>query len=331
MQDYSETDGIMPLPPVVRIEPASACNLRCTHCPTGVEPMQRTVMKPALFQRCLDELAKHPGAFRVVSLYQGGEPFLNKRFLEMPGRVKALGIPLVKTISNAMLIRPEQCGQIVTSGLDLIEISIDGDSAAESDHVRVKSRHEYIIGIVRNLVEAKRQLNPRFRISISNTRFRDPDAYDLAVAVPSPAGFLREAFADIEDQLEYNPNWAMLWPSALPSAGYDLLHDDRPRPPPRRCDLLDDMLNIRADGQVVACCYDLTSRTNLGNISEQSLEEIWNGAAAREFRLRFGAGNYPELCRQCVVVTGNRYLVHPRQAGPQRTISVVANKQASTA
>lgn len=319
-QSYQDTNGLIPLPAVVRIEPASACNLKCSHCPTGVFRMQRTAMKWDLFERCVEELAKHVPPVRVVSLYQGGEPFLNKRFLEMPAKVKQTGVPLVKTISNGMLIRPEMIDDMVTSGLDQIEISLDGESADESDQVRVRADYDHIVEIVRKLVEAKRRLKPNFRVTVSNTQFQDPARYEPDVEFPDPAQYLKAAFADILDDLEFNANWARLWPSALPAEKYDLLLDDRPRERPKRCSLLDDMLNIRADGQVVACCYDLTSMSNLGNIAEQSLEEIWNGEAARQFRLQFASGDVPELCRECVVVTGDRFLVHKRDDAPQKTI-----------
>ena len=318
---YSETGGLIPLPAVVRIEPASACNLRCSHCPTGVFSMPRTIMKPDLFERCVTELAKHVPPIRVVSLYQGGEPFLNKRFLEMPRKVKETGVKLVKTISNGMLIRPEWIDEVVTSGLDLIEISLDGQSPDESNVVRVRSDYERIVEVVHKLVEAKKRLNPDFRVCISNTQFQDPADYDPEIDFPEPAAYLRQAFSKIAEDLEFNANWARLWPSALPADGYDLLLDDRPRERPKRCDLLDDMLNIRADGQVVACCYDLTSISELGNIKDQTLEEIWNGEAAREFRLQFEAGNYPDLCKECVVVTGDRFLVRKEPGSVQKTIA----------
>ena len=127
----------LPLPPVVRIEPASACNLKCTHCPTGVVKQTRGIMKPHTFERVLSELKPHVPPVRVAVLYHGGEPFLNKNFLEMVRRVKALGIPLVKTISNGMLVQPEMCSEIVNSGLDAIEISLDAESPRENDMVRV--------------------------------------------------------------------------------------------------------------------------------------------------------------------------------------------------
>ena len=281
--------------------------------------MARTVMKPEVFERAIQELEAHPATFRVVSLYQGGEPFLNRNFLDMAARVKATGVPRVKTVTNGMLIRPAMCDDIVRSGLDLIELSIDGDSPEKSDQVRVRSKFAHIVLIVHKLVEAKRRLASDIQICISNTQFRDRENFDLDVEFPAPAQYLLTALADIKDDIEFNPNWAKLWPSGQPASGYDLLLDDRARERPKNCSLLDDMLNIRADGSVVACCYDLTSMTNFGNILEQSLDEIWNGSASLNFRRAFAAGDYPQLCRKCVVVTGDMFLLEKQFDSPQRT------------
>ncbi len=130
----------MPIPPVVRIEPASACNLRCLHCPTGVVDMTRSVMNPATFDRVLEQLAPHVPPVRVMMMYRGGEPFMNKRFLDMVNSVKVQGVPLVKTVSNGMVIKEELWEPIVTSGLDAIDISFDGTSPEENDAIRRRAR-----------------------------------------------------------------------------------------------------------------------------------------------------------------------------------------------
>ena len=300
-----------PLPPVVRIEPASACNLKCSHCPTGVFEMARTIMKPDVFDRCLEEVAQHIPPIRVCSLYQGGEPFLNKHFMSMIPRVKALGIPLVKTVSNGMLIKPEMCDDIVTSGLDEMEISIDGHSPEENDLVRINSRFEYLNMILHKLVEANRRHGQPIKITISSTQFLSLE--NPAIDDPvGPPDFLCAAFSDILDDIEFKPTWARIWPSNLPADGYDILHDDRPFEAPTQCDILDDMLNIRADGRVVACCYDLTSMTNFGNIMETSIQEIWDGLPSTKFRDDFKSGKPPELCQNCLVMTGPQYLLHKK-------------------
>ena len=92
-------DRSMSIPPVVRIEPASACNLRCLHCPTGVVDMTRSVMKPATFDRVLEQLAPHVPPVRVVVMYHGrivesgtspdlfsepGHPYLRALFKAVP-------------------------------------------------------------------------------------------------------------------------------------------------------------------------------------------------------------------------------------------------------
>tara|TARA_B100000676_G_C17924163_1_gene757175 strand:+ start:154 stop:1137 length:984 start_codon:yes stop_codon:yes gene_type:complete len=314
-----------PLPPVVRIEPASACNLKCSHCPTGVFEMARTIMKPEVFERCLEEVKKHMPPLRVCSLYQGGEPFLNKHFMSMIPRVKALGFPLVKTVSNGMLIKPEMCDDIITSGLDELEISMDGHSPEENDRVRINSRFEHLNMILHKLVEANRRLGGRVKMVISSTQFMSFDDQKLDEPAGAP-DYLRDAFADIINDIHFKPTWARVWPSALPAEGYDLLHDDRPHVPPGHCDILDDMLNIRADGRVVACCYDLTSTTNFGNIMESSIQEIWDGLPSVSFRDGYESGNFPELCQNCMVVTGPKYLLHKDSDRP-RVIHRVSDRQ----
>ena len=300
----------LPLPPVLRIEPASACNLKCSHCPTGVFKMARTIMKPEVFEIALRELRNNVPPIRSVVLYHGGEPFLNKHFLSMIPRVKAVGGGIhLKTVSNAMLIKPEMCEAIVTSGLDAIEFSMDGESPEENDTIRVTADFQHISRVVHEIARIKRQLNHPIKISVATTQFQKLVDFDHESSAPVPS-FLRNAFADVEDLIDYKATWAMQWPSEKPDAGYDILWDDRARLPVTSCSLIDDTITIRADGSVVPCCFDLTSLAVMGNIKEQSLSDIWNGGPYNEFRTKFATGDHPQLCKGCVVVTGDKFLLH---------------------
>lgn len=303
----------IPFPPVIRIEPASACNLKCSHCPTGVLEMTRTIMKPPLFDRVIEEIAPHVPPIRVAVLYHGGEPFLNKHFLPMVRRVKDLGIPHVKTVSNAMLIKPEMCEAIVRSGLDAIEFSLDGESPDENDAVRINCDFERVAMIVRRMVQDNRDAGRPLQISVSTTQFQTVDGFKRGRKAPIPR-YLADAFAGVEDEIQFKPTWAMQWPSGAPSKGYDILWDDAPRKPARSCSLIDDTLTIRANGDVVPCCFDLSSMEIIGNIADASLAEIWRGGGYQALRRDFAAGRPPKLCQGCVVVTGDKYLL--RRDGP---------------
>jgi radical SAM protein with 4Fe4S-binding SPASM domain len=273
-------------------------------------------MTSEVFDRVLSEVAQHVPPIRVAVLYHGGEPFLNKQFLSMVSSVKALGIPLVKTVTNGMSIRRELCDAIATSGLDEIEFSLDGEDAKENDAVRQRCDFKYVVDVVRALAAANARHGLRMKIAIATVQFRRAIDTDFEREPEVPA-FLREAFSDLGPAIHFKPTWAIVWPSGQPASGYDVLHDNRPRSPAVRCRLLEDTITIRADGTVVACCYDLLTQSSLGNIVRESLDEIWNGGQYRRFREGFSTGDYPSLCRNCAVVTGNRYLVKRGKPAPQ--------------
>jgi len=302
----------IPLSPVLRIEPASACNLRCSHCPTGVFEMARTVMKQDVFRRVLEELRRNVPPIRVVVMYHGGEPFLNKNFLSMARRIKDVGVPFVKTVSNGMLIEPVLAEQIIDSGLDVIEISLDGQSGEQNNRVRRRSDWATVVGNVRHLAERVAARGSSLKILIATTQFLASDSNPKAD--PDVPNWLRDAFSGLESRVAFKSTWALKWPSQLPAEGYDTIEEGPPREAPEMCSLLQETLTVRADGRVVACCFDLTSMSNLGNILDQSLTEIWNGPGYKAFREDFARRNYPPLCRNCAVVTGRSFLV-PAQEG----------------
>ncbi len=59
-------------------------------------------------------------------------------------------------------------------------------------------------------------------------------------------------------------------------------------------------LHVLADGNVGACvCVDLESEIKVGNVKEQTLDEIWRGEKLREYRSNWVEGNLPEVCKSC--------------------------------
>jgi MoaA/NifB/PqqE/SkfB family radical SAM enzyme len=52
-------------------------------------------------------------------------------------------------------------------------------------------------------------------------------------------------------------------------------------------------LLITTGGDCYNCCYQ---RGKLGNLREQSFEEVWNGPVAQEIRQAFLEGRIPKSC-----------------------------------
>ena len=293
-------------PKVLRIEPASACNLRCSHCPTGTSLMPRGLMSEQTFERILDDLALNVERVQTVVLYHGGEPFLNKNFLQMVRRVKATGVRNVKTVTNGMLLKNFNIGDVLTCGLNEIEFSLDGASPDENDTIRRRSKHQKILEGVKVLLNAKVEKRSGLKVSISSVQFVDP-----GVDVNSPPrmpDWILDELSSFSGVVNFKPTWALVWPSGLPKEGYGVVEGNAPSQLPKSCNLVDETMTIRADGSVVACCFDLTSLSNFGNVNLKKVGEIWLGHKRDEFRQRFKLNDYDDLCAECALVCGPRYL-----------------------
>ena len=126
----------MKIPRVVRIEPSAKCNLSCRHCPTGTIEMTRGIMSNEVFERCLDFIKYDE--VKVIVLYHGGEPLLNKDFYLMVDRIKKIRKDvLIKTVSNGVALTKTNTNKLISSGIDEIEFSLDGLSFVENDYIRI--------------------------------------------------------------------------------------------------------------------------------------------------------------------------------------------------
>ena len=306
-----DSNGIVDeLPEVVRIEPASSCNLRCIHCPTGVlrNGSKRGLMSLQTFEIVLRELRQiNP---RVVVLYHGGEPFLNKNTIEMIKQVKNLGVGFVKTVTNGMLLDDELLHSIIMSGLDSIEFSLDGASASENNHIRVGSDFDSVISKIKKLIDLKSKLGSTTpEIFIANCQI--PSKQDLERGNPEVPKNLVDAFSEYrKEDISFKVYWSIFW-SGMPLETENYFFDELPIDDStlNYCEHPHKLITIRYDGSIVACCYDTTSSYVLGNIHDSQIREIWNNEMYRELRKSIHNKTPLPLCENCHVINPTIYLI----------------------
>lgn len=266
-----------PFPEVVRIEPAGLCNLKCTHCPIGVEGGHRRILKLEEFIRCFDALPSVP---RVMVFYHGGEPLLNKDLEYMILYAKNRGVQHTVFNSNVALLTAKRGVTLGMAGLDEMRVSFDGDSPEENDRIRVGSHFAEHAAVVRQVAEGC--LRPK-KMVIYNAR-RGTD---------EPAPYLREFFAGapVVFRGEQIREWARMGAASDPPTSQVFF-----------CSNLFDTFTILSDGSVVMCCEDLQAEDIVGNVNQDSPLAIWERMEER--RQGFERRQYPELCQSCWVVTG---------------------------
>ena len=293
----------MNLPSVIRIEPASSCNLRCKHCPTGLGKSPSGIMDKSLFDKIFLEISNYKNKISMIVLYHGGEPLLNLNLTYFIKQIKTLGLR-TKIVTNGKLLDSPKSLSLIQSGLDQIEISLDGLSPTESEDIRVRSDANSTIRAIKEICELKKIHNSSIEIMVSTTQFIDDYGYSYVDAPPPIPDWLKK---EIPPEVRVKSTWAIQWPGAYPSNDH-VVYEQKLKHKPKACSLLDETLTIRANGDVVACCYDLTSIKTFGNVNDKSLIEIVNSDLYLKFRSNFYSGIFEGPCSTCAVVTGKKYL-----------------------
>jgi radical SAM protein with 4Fe4S-binding SPASM domain len=68
---------------------------------------------------------------------------------------------------------------------------------------------------------------------------------------------------------------------------------------PGYCMLSADRIKVTTDGDVYPCCVAEGGDLRLGNLHQQSFQEVWNGPTAQDLRRAMLTHDLPDICRKC--------------------------------
>lgn len=299
------------LPDVIRIESVGLCNFNCVHCPTGIRPNNRSILKPEQFQLILDQFAAKNFIPRVVVLYHGGEPLVNKHLEDYIFTLKQLGVEKTVITTNGSLLNEKRARKLLDAGLDEMKVSFDGDSPEENDRIRVNANfHKDAKNVLEFLRLRHESAKKTPEVIISNTRISDERSLMKLEsqgdeALPDVPFYLREYFKTYLEEVRFQSYPAMAWPN---SDLYENRVLDYTEKNPTHCTPLFETFSILSTGEVVSCCYDLRGEKVFGNVFETDIFDIWESQEYQTFRSDFRQKKYSDLCKGCVKVIP-RFLV----------------------
>ena len=291
-------------PVSITIEPANVCNLRCPICETGANILGR---KPQMMT--YDEFVKiinkvGPGANHVMFYYMG-EPFLNKEIYRMIRYARDMGL-YAMTCTNGDVVDPES---LYASGINLVSFQIGGITQETHSVYRVNSNLAGVMGNVSRYLEIIRlrgRKNKEHQVELGFIVMRHNEGeIKEFLKIAKGMGVDRENIISpcvrtTQQGLNFLPQSNAYWiyererfeqeGCLLPKKNY----------PKNSCPWLYYSMTIQVDGNVVPCCRDPHGHRIMGNLLEQSLEEIWNGPRLRAFRNAvFSQQLGVDICRLC--------------------------------
>lgn len=289
------------LPISISFEPTTSCNLRCPECPSGLRSFTRPtgMLAVELFKKTIDTMAHH---LQYLTFYFQGEPYLHHQFLEMVSYASTKNI-YTATSTNAHYLKEKSAEATVQSGLSKLIISIDGTTQDTYQSYRIGGSLEKVIEGTKAIVKAKRELKSKtpyivFQfLVVKPNEHQLPEVYKLAKELGVDEVKLKSA------QIYNFENGSPLIPEQEKYARYRLGKDGRYQIKNQfdnNCWKMWHSCVITWDGKVLPCCFDKDAQYSMGNLQEQSFEEIWYGEKYQAFRKTlFTNRKEIEICKNC--------------------------------
>ena len=301
--DRINLTGAVPLPAplAIYLETTNICNFKCIFCPESFENFEEQSgglfrLSEDNFTHALDEISSF-GSIQTLNLYMMGEPFANRNHLSFIKQAKQAHIAKrVIVTSNGSLLKPKIYEELCKSGLDYLRISIYG--ADEDLHRRNTGSPIKLEQIKTNIAGLK-----AFR---DQHGFKTPFIYAKMIESEVSAHndtFLKN-FSGISDQAMIEPvmNWNDPDEGMLAQIDREQL-EKRPNFAKKKecCPFPFYTLVIHSDLRVSVCCVDWDKKTVVGDLKTQTLKEIWNGEALRDFQLKHLQRRRKEIeaCTNC--------------------------------
>ena len=288
-------------PELIFIEPTNLCNLDCPFCLVNTDEtyndshhssMKRSFGKMELstFEKIL--MDAHEFGITRLFLEFFGEPLLHPHFDEMVIKTKKYNFK-TQVFTNGISLNKRHL-EVIPNNLAAVCFSIDGASRETYNlnrqpvNPRTKNNFEKSFKNILKLNELCKGTKTEVRwqfIVVNNNEHEMEIAKKIA-----NKNKLRIVFK------KYNPSDVTLIPG---KQEWQKAKNNKP------CKIIYNQFGILWNGDIVPCCQDPDGRQILGNVKNNTIDEIWNSNTYTDFRDRVGnALNKPEcepdICNTCL-------------------------------
>lgn len=283
-------------PHIIDIELTNLCNFRCLMCPTGNHSQKRPqgLMPEEVFYKILDEIRGRQLGLRFI---RWGEPLMHPKVIEFLSAAKADG-HLVHLNTNGSYLNEEMADRLLDMPIDSLKFSVQGVDRESYREMRNVDFFDSLLTTAKMLHDRRgARLLPFIQISTTVT-------YE---SKERQKAFLEQVkhVCDATNIGATNFDWLDMNAVRLKPAEVELLRklaqqDSLNRVHPQ-CPEVFDKLSVNWNGQVTACCMDSNDLMLIGDVTRQSLLDIWRSDRLNEFRRLLADMRHDELdlCQHC--------------------------------
>lgn len=288
-EEFGIKKGAERFPLLMALSVSNVCNSKCPKCVYTQNPELRKsygsepFMKPEVFNKIADEAGKYHSMMRISGT---GEPFVNPDLVEEIEYAKKAGAG-VGVITNGSLLDEEKIRRLLEAEVDAIEYSVDAMDEEHYNMVRTGLDYNQVKDNVLKTVEMRSKMNKKTAVLVSVVNSSEEDEY-----VEATVKYWEERVDKVISRKFLR--WGLIKEE---NKTKEYLSKEERVP----CPFPFERLNIDTSGNVRFCGYDIEYNVVMGNVLENTIEEIWTGDKFNEWRQYHLNRQFDkiEMCKNC--------------------------------
>jgi len=278
-------------PEIVQIQTTSSCNARCIICPYYKSSKNNPsgIMDIKLFNKIINECKDYP--LKIINLFLMNEPLMDKRLPKLISIIKDK-IPTTKVdiSTNASLLTEKMSHQLLDSNLDSITLSIHGFDKNEYESIMKGLVFSETISKINKFLEINYNKNNKIRTTINIKNIKNKfylNKEQIISEFRKKGAFIHEGLltnrgGNVENFEAITNNYFYAAPVCKRPFGY---------------------MGVLFDGKIVACCADYNRENIIGDVSKQTIKEVWNNKLYKHMRNSFNKNDFNDfnLCKLCKI------------------------------
>jgi radical SAM protein with 4Fe4S-binding SPASM domain len=272
----------------IYVEITNVCNLNCKFCKESNR--KKEFMKLKDFNVVIDKIKDYTD---LIMLHIKGEPLLHPNLYEILEECEKSGVLVNITTNTTLLIEKED---EIANAKALRQLNLSMHSFSQNS-MNIVQNCKRVFETVKRIKKKNKNLIISYRLwNIKDIKENDVN-YEILKLLGQEYNVeniieksKKEKFLKLDNNIYLNQDVEFIWPSL----GNQIINENG------KCYGLKKQLGILVNGDVVPCCLDQNGDIKLGNIFENSIEEILNSSKAK--RIIEGFNNRiltEELCKKC--------------------------------
>ena len=247
------------------------------------------------FERALNQI---PRSQRILRLHHFGESPLNPDFPVFIKMTRSAGmIPVVSL--NPSSITEKLIDSIIDSGVGIVCFSLDSLNSHRLNLIRgITKSAEYCLEMIRSFIDKSR--------GSSEPVLKIIQMVSLTINIDERHSFLslKEKYPEDDVYIYISNNYGFGNPDLIKETDEYAAVTAQPG---SCCTAPFDDIVILWNGDVVLCCYDYNGFNIIGNINQDSIENIWNSEKVMIIRNKFKNKETHDLplCNKCYLAPHN--------------------------